>query len=612
MRLSRLVGLVLTLATLLAALGAPEEAHAVDIRVRGEGKIFADVQAAGTTLQVAGALRDEFGRSLPFRDLELSVMNVHSQRSALRSVKLTTDIQGRFQLQQDLDPGDYAVTMRFIGTEHLAGDDLVSQVSLNAQPPRVDIHIPRLVAGQSQPANLRVRASVAGIGVSGAALVAVNGKSVETIELDHYGRGALDVVKHLDPGENLVEVSLPATARRPEATDVARTRFSRSPILTATASASHRRLERGLAVRGEVKDELGPLTSGSVLITFERVGFAEGDDAPRLPDAAKHRAEVELGEGGVFEGFISGQIVRDGQWRAHVVYQPDAGKSLETLTQVVTFDQSSSRFFLNLLGALAILLGVGVLVVRLSTIDFAALLARLGRKDDDGVIAPDFAESEPIVIEALEDGSGVEPVAHDRLAGLIWDTWRAAPVGSAQLEFSQGGRVVYQTTSALDGTFRTDSLGAGAWHLDVIAPGFSRGTLDFELPHGGEYSRFRIGLTAVPLKIRRYYQSWVRRTHGDDLWGRLSPRQIEATIWSAFDVASVAVEDSRGREQLRQSIEALLADDGAGVGADPEELLLAMTEIVEEAYFSSRIYDEQLWQVLVQITTQLDARKEVP
>lgn len=609
MRWSRIVGLVITLAALLTAISAPGEALAVDIRVRGEGRIFADVQAAGTTLQVAGALRDEFGRSLPFRDLELSVMNVHSQRSTLRSVKLTTDIQGRFQLQQDLDPGDYAVTMRFIGTEHLAGDDLVSQVSLKAQPPRVDVHIPRLVAGQSQPANLRVRASVAGIGVSGAALVAVNGKSVETIELDHYGRGAIDVVEHLDPGENLVEVSLPATARRPEATDVARTRFSRSPILIASASASHRRLERGLAVRGEVKDDLGPLTSGSVLITFERVGGA-GDDEAQLLGATKHRAEVELGERGAFEGFISGQIVRDGQWRAHVMYQPDAGQSLETLTQVVTFDQSSSRFFLNLLGVIAILLGVGVLVVRLSTIDFTSLLARLGRRDDEAKRAPEFVDGEPIVVEALDAGSGVEPASHDRLAGVIWDTWRAEPVSSARLEFSRDGRVLYQTNAAADGTFRTDSLSAGAWHLDVIASGFSRGTLDFELPHGGEYSRFRIGLTAVPLKIRRYYQSWVRHTHGDDLWGRLSPRQIEATIWSAFDVASVAVEDSRGRELLRQSIEALLADDGAGLNADPEELLLAMTEIVEEAYFSSRVYDEQLWQVLVQITAQLDARKE--
>ena len=37
-----------------------------------------------------------------------------------------------------------------------------------------------------------------------------------------------------------------------------------------------------------------------------------------------------------------------------------------------------------------------------------------------------------------------------------------------------------------------------------------------------------------------------------------------------------------------------------------ENLLLSVTEIVEESYFSARVHDEQLWNLLVAITQRLD------
>ena len=37
-----------------------------------------------------------------------------------------------------------------------------------------------------------------------------------------------------------------------------------------------------------------------------------------------------------------------------------------------------------------------------------------------------------------------------------------------------------------------------------------------------------------------------------------------------------------------------------------DNLLFSVTEIVEESYFSSRVHDEQLWNLLVAITQRLD------
>ncbi|CAN0576835.1 unnamed protein product, partial [Laminaria digitata] len=138
-------------------------AHAFEIRVRGQGKLYVDVQPAGITLQVMGSLRDELGTALPQRDVELQILSANSER-VLHTETLVTDMRGRFQLQRAMDEGDYIVTTRFVGSEHLDGDRVEREVGLSIIPPRVDIHTPCLVVGTSRAANLRVRASASGIG----------------------------------------------------------------------------------------------------------------------------------------------------------------------------------------------------------------------------------------------------------------------------------------------------------------------------------------------------------------------------------------------------------------------------------------------------------------
>ena len=107
-------------ASALASL-LPEPAHGFEIRVRGQGKLYADVQPAGITVQVAGALRDELGNALPQRDVRVRILSANSNRELHKEV-LSTDMQGRFQLQRSMDEGDYIIEAEFLGTEHLDGD----------------------------------------------------------------------------------------------------------------------------------------------------------------------------------------------------------------------------------------------------------------------------------------------------------------------------------------------------------------------------------------------------------------------------------------------------------------------------------------------------------
>lgn len=595
-------------ASALASL-LPDPAHGFEIRVRGQGKLYADVQPAGITVQVAGALRDELGNALPQRDVRVRILSANSNRELHKEV-LSTDMQGRFQLQRSMDEGDYIIEAEFLGTEHLDGDKISREAHLVIIPPQVDIHVPKLVVGASRPANLRVRASAAGVGISAPVEVWVNGSEVTDLDLDLYGRGALDVVPYLQPGENVVEVRLPKERKRPAASDASTLRYSAAPEIEVQAAASQQRLERGLLVTGKVFDEIGPLGKGSVKVEFERVGPVPGQELDEITESPVNRGALdvrtEVDKEGRFEGFLPGQLIDDGQWRARVTYRPDAGAVLEAATQTVTFDRTRSRWLLNLLGLLAILVGVVVLVNRLSTVDFRSFFASLRRKQDAPKEAPRFDQDEPAIIEQIEpEEADVVADSETQIAGVVWDGWRRRAVPFARIELARDGKTEHTIQAMSDGRFRSPNLEAGRWHMRVSASGFASGILDFEIPHDGAYRFFRFGLVAIPLKIRRFYQSWVRRIHGEDLWGKLSPRQIEGAIWGAFDTTSERIVEEEQRHVLKERLLELLEREQLdAMGMD--NLLFSVTEIVEESYFSSRVHDEQLWNLLVAITQRLD------
>ncbi len=596
------------------------DASAYEIRVRGEGKLFADVQAAGTALQISGVLRDEIGDLLPQRTILLEV-RPRSGDESIAEEELITDMRGRFRWQRELDEGTYQVTLTFRPTQHLDGSRVRQAVELRAIPPDVSMHVPEVAIGTGQPITLRVRASAASIGVSTPVEVWVRDEFVASLELDEYGRGAMDIGEFLTPGENAIVARLPATSRRPGADDDDEVRFAESATLTAAASISHRRLERGLMVAGEVADPLGPLPSGGVRVTFSYLGPPPGRDAEDFagegstPVQRKHRVEAQVGDNGTFEGFLPGVEAVDGRWRAEVVYRPDAGAALKTKTEVVVLDRSGSRWILNLLGALAVLLGLFVLAQRLSTVEFAewlrAMRHRLRRDPYTVEEEPiDLQADEPITVEAMDALTQQDiPEGTHHISGVVWDGWRNTPVPHAVLSLSRGradGEPEHCIHADGAGAFSSPELQEGAWHLRVTAPGYARGTLDFTIPHEGALRYFRLGMVAVPLKIRRFYRHWVRRIRGEDLWGRLSPRQIEGAIWEAFDETAPRLATEQRRAQLRAELRALLDAQHAPDEMDPERLLLTITEIVEESYFSARLYDEELWHLLVAVAEHLD------
>ena len=622
---------------------AAPASRAEELRVRGQSKLYADLQAAGDSLQISGVLRDELGQPLPRREIALSVARVDGAwRAPVTS--LWTDMQGRFQDQQPLEPGTYYVSLLFAEDEHLDGDTLARQLEIKPAPYRLELQGPPTVVGLTRPATVRLRASAGGVGVRASVEVFVNEQRVAQAPLDHYGRGSVDVREALTPGLNVVRASLSSAdaARVPAALQPApvtlTVRYAPEAILSATLALGHDRFERGLRVLGHARDGLGPLPHGQVIVEFERVAQAPQDtramldavrDAqdspPETPTPVLHaaadaglmtryRAQSQVDPQGQFVAFAPQKALQEGVWRARVVYSPEVGPSTTLVTEPITLDRSASRWALHALGLLTILVGLGLLgqrqyLGRLSALWRARQRAR--QRDD-----LDLSREEVLVLEAYTPTQDDAPAstALDGIAGVVWDTWREQPIPEATLELraTQTQEVVRVAQSDQTGRFHLEGLPAGTFELSITARGFVRGRLQVTLPHQGQLSSVRASLVAVPLKIRRAYQVWVKRWHGQDAWGVQTPRQLEVALWDAMRLATATFEDPAERERWHMRLQTFLIEEHTLDAMALERLIVLMTELVEESYYSQRVYEESLWRLLVELTRRLEAVLEPP
>lgn len=617
--------------------GLPQLGLATEIRVRGQGKLYADIQAAGTSAQIAGVLRDELGQPLPQRPIELKITRDDSQELVHEQL-LLTDMQGRFGFQQSMPQGRYLVTINFLEDDHLDGAQASRVIELVQAPYRLEVQGPSLVVGRKRAAPLRLRATVSGVGVRTDVEVFVNEQRASLVELDHYGRGAFDVRDALVPGANQIRVVLPSKGQdSPGAQATTMMRFAQEAKLNLTLSMGHDRFERGLKVSGEVTDSLGPLAGGEAIVEFERIAdkapaqdtrelieamgqddepITERPPAPPTPptlnpqERSSYKSQGKVDERGRFVGFAPQQSLRDGLWRARVIYMPEVGAPVTQQTETQELDRSASRWILHLLGLLTIVIGVGVLAQRQYLGKFAALLRRRRAKPQP----LNFDQDEPLTVERLDDqDAGPSPAGSDGIAGIIWDAWRRAPIPGALILIQRSpgadaeAEILAQAHADERGQFRLEGLPLGEHELVISAQGFARGRMMVQLPHHGQLSATRISLVAIPLKIRRFYQAWVQRWHGQDAWGTLSPRQIEAALWSAMREATSTIDDPAVRDHWHTRLNTFLADPAPLDSLNTERLMVLLTELVEESYFSGRIYEESLWRLLIELTRKLEA-----
>ncbi|MFP4598692.1 MAG: carboxypeptidase-like regulatory domain-containing protein, partial [Persicimonas sp.] len=447
-----------------------------------------------------------------------------------------------------------------------------------------------------------------------------------------FGRGTLDIVDEIEPGDNQVTVRIDGSEHREPVEESVEVRWSESLEVDASFEQVVDRLQRGLAVEGVARDALGPVGDLRVTVRLRREGQEaataddEGDNSEeshhdqtgqtsrRRDEAAAFERHVTTDPQGRFRAFFSGESLEDGVWHAETVIVPESGSEMSVSTEPVDLNRRTSRWILNALGLLGLLGAVALVLQRLWTV-IAAQIERRRRKRQSRSRSEDaFAEAERLVPKQLDEAQAVDdkPDKH-RVSGLVWDVWKTQPLGGAELVLSStAGEPVRTQTSSAGGTRRRggfvfDALEPGEYLLEIDAVGFMPGRLSLRIPHEGTLSNVRLDLVAVPLKIRRLYQSLVEMLEGEDLWGRLSPRQIEDTLVRSAEEAAPR-EDSIARREFVRGLRRRLEDAPDEITG--EGLAAMMTDLVEETYFSGRVFDASIWHLSRDIAVRLRERFE--
>lgn len=589
----------------LACVLVPASADAVELRVRAEGDLSLSVTSAGTLAKVSGFLRDELGDPLAQRRVDLVIEEVGSPRE--EAAHVYTNRRGAFSYRQELKPGQWQVRATFAESEHVTGDKASQRISVEPSPVELTVRGPRFGRLTGAPAPVQIRATVGSVGLSVSGTVFVNARPYETFDLDDFGRANIDVSSVLEPGENPVEVRIPAGPYRDSATDTWTIRAASDVRFQVELEQVLERWERGVAVTGEVFDDEGPIEGARIEANIWRVDAPEGDES-----RSELQTTVQTTSAGKFRAFFSADDLEDGIWEGEAHLRPEFGTEMSRQTDRLELDRTVSRWVLNALGVVAVLVGLGLVLHRFWSFLLIRLEERRRKREAQEREQRAFREEEELVpVELADDDAEDAPIERDVVSGMIWDAWRSSPVSGAAIRLVDSNGSELRSTESDDGSppnagrFSLEGLPKGDFELRVECHGFVPGSMKVSLPHTGRLSNIRLDLVAVPLKIRRLYGALIEQLEGEDLWGLLSPREIQGTIVEVSESMAQQLDSRTGRVFLQRVRTAM--DDGPQT-MTPAALVELMTEIVEETYFSGRVFGQDVWKMARAIAVELRRR----
>lgn len=564
-------------------------ANAFEIRVRGKAFVEAKVNHASTMLQVSGVLRDDLDRGLRERPLKITITQDNLEIS---SATIRTKSQGAFFYREEFAPGDYTVRVAFLGDQLLDGDVQQWTTTLETAPVQLQIMAPEFLYNPEK-AILHASAKSASIPLIGTLRVFVNGTSAADLVLDAAGRGGLDLLKYLQPGKNTIDVSLPGSAFREEITQRREIRYATKLTVSGEANERLERLRRGLGVRGKVVDSIGGVENLPVTVVISKVGVG-------LKEEQKLRARTD--SAGNFSTFFFADKMTDGDWDILITVSP-RGQSLTKTIPSFNWNTKTERFVLNAFALIAIL---GALILLFSVFKIRILNRKNKRReklDKKRKRELAFVKGDTIVPTVLSSGTPKD-INRKVIGGVVVDAWKnqtLTPVFNAKIDVrSREGAFEFMTDET--GRFEL-TLPVGDYELEVSKFGFVRGKHAFSIPHTGILSNFKIDLVPVPLKIRRLFEAISEEKGGRAFWGYKTPQEIEKVLklaWPGMDTVEDGIERKKLREALRPIIE---SNDDKGIAS--QELLAALSSIVEESYFSGELYSEETWFFMRNIAIRL-------
>jgi hypothetical protein len=157
--------------------------------------------------------------------------------------------------------------------------------------------------------------------------------------------------------------------------------------------------------------------------------------------------------------------------------------------------------------------------------------------------------------------STLRRAADHGFSGRVRDVVKGVPLPGAQVVIWLHASDAAVLVSDADGRFGIDALPPGTWRVEVASFGYVTERFEISLPHRGELRGVRIDLLPVRERVFHIYRDVaLGLLPSPGLWGVWTPREI-------FDHV-------RSRR--------------------PAGALGALTDFIEETYFSARVPDEAI------------------
>jgi hypothetical protein len=375
-----------------------------------------------------------------------------------------------------------------------------------------------------------------------------------TIHTDAGGEGELELALGAlgGAGRKRVEVSFPGdamwSAARAETTvHVASATDLELSLTSAVVSAAGR-----LGGHGRLSDAAGAGIAGAE-IAIEGAGR-------RLVDLVTDRA-------GAYSFAIAASELGTGSIAVQAVFDParsgaGAGSHLQpsrSPVRPVRFEPRRPVPVSLAVGAFVLTAAAIGAFVLLRTRPWERWLGRL-RRAPAGPAAPSDARLPEGLTLARPGLVNTLRRAHDLgFTGVVRSAPSGQPLAGARVEVEIAGQAPAQATSAADGGFALEDLPPGEHQARVSAPGHVAVRFALGVPHRGELRGARVDLIEVREQIFTLYRAVAEPLlPRSDLWGIRTPREI--------------VDGVRARR--------------------PAPALAALTDYVEEKYFSQRTPEE--------------------
>ncbi len=486
-----------------------------------------------------------------------------------------SDADGLFETSFPLAEGTHDLHVEFDGDRHFTASSVeIPAFDVAKNPLTLAIYTDKTARYGESALEVIVKAGSETSGVSLRAEVYAGPADsdeiarVGTVQTDYHGRGIFRLTPQMmgEPGRKRVEARFPGDDTFDTAT--ATSTFS---LVTGSTTAFELRsdevsFESRLRGNGKVTDDRGGgIADGPVVLTVE----------------SRRVAQTLTNDDGTFELDVAASELGPGKHNVQAVFEPTRAWRLDSRSVPIAAVVAEPRpipvsYTLAAFAATALAL---MAFVGLRTQPWRKWLARLRpaskdepaereeREDRSTPIRTGLSPARPSLVSTLRRASDAG------FTGTVRNAVNGRPIPGASITLSHpehGLRVTDSETEAgkRAGHFSFEDLGAGHWSASAKADGFVAEEFEVSIPHHGELRGVRIDLLPVRERIFSMYSEIARPLLPDPrLWCIWTPRQI-------FD-----------------HVRALRLQDGAG-DERPAPRLAALTDFVEETYFSQRIPHE--------------------